>query len=79
MSGADVSSDGKRLAVMTSETIFLFDLTTPASETNPIANLLGRVSVPKTSGAPVGITWDDANTMIVLSDSNELTKITLSS
>ena len=79
VSGADVSSDGKRLAVMTSETIFLFDLTTPASETNPIANLLGRVSVPKTSGAPVGITWDDASTMIVLSDSNELTKITLSS
>jgi len=76
--GADVSTDGKRLALMTRETIFLFDLTTEAAAKNPIANLTGRFSVPKSEGAAVGITWDDAKTMIVLTDKNEMTKISLS-
>ena len=77
--GADVSSDGTRLAVMTRETIFLFDITTEAAKANPLSNLITRIPAPKASGAPIGLTWDDPRTMLVLNDKNEVTKITLSS
>jgi hypothetical protein len=78
--GADISTDGTRLAVMTRETIFLFDLTKDAAKTNPLSALITRIPVPKIpNGSPVGITWDDPKTMLVLSDNNQVTKITLSS
>ncbi len=77
--GADVSSDGTRLAVMTRETVFLFDLTTEAAKADPIVSLIGRVPIPKTAGAPVGLTWDDARTMLILTDQSELTRVKLSS
>ena len=73
--GADVSSDGTRLALMTRSTVFIFDLT---DKSNPIANLSGRIPLPKLDGAPVGVTWDDPKTLVVLTDSNELTRMKLS-
>lgn len=75
--GADVSTDGTRLALLTRETIFLFDLTVPEAKLNPISSLIGRIPVPKSAGLPVGITWDDKQTMILLTDANELTRIRL--
>ena len=78
--GADISTDGTRLAVMTRETIFLFDLTKASAKENPLASLITRIPVPKIqNGSPVGITWDDPKNMLVLSDTNQITRITLSS
>ena len=77
VAGADVSSDGRRLAVMTKERVFLFDLTQEAAASNLLHTLLGRIPMPKSVPNPVGITWEDAKTMVVLDGENGITRIEL--
>jgi len=74
VTGADVSNDGKTLAVLTKQTVFLFDLTSEASQGNPLAKLIGRAPLPSgVSG--IALTWDNPQTMLVLDEGKQLTRI----